>query len=250
MIKKETDKISDGDERVADNKNCTIRIIADIREQCSKVIEALKNLGADVSVEQLVSADYLASDRVAIERKTVSDFLQSIIDKRIFNQAIALKENFKRPIIFIEGMEGKNIFESLYTIRSMSPNAIRGALSFLMLEHAIPVFFTDNYKETAQFIFTMARQEQIGGKEPWLRPKRSQDSIEEWQRYIVESLPGIGQKNAEALLEHFGSVENVMTASKEKIMKVDGFGEVRAEKIREILATQYKGLKNDAYEDR
>ena len=39
---------------------------------------------------------------LAIERKTGHDFLNSIIDKRILNQLITLKENFPLQLLIIE----------------------------------------------------------------------------------------------------------------------------------------------------
>ena len=56
------------------------KIIADYREKNSLVISELINLGVDVEIRELKVADYIVKD-VAIERKTINDFVSSMINK-------------------------------------------------------------------------------------------------------------------------------------------------------------------------
>ncbi|HEX2128488.1 MAG TPA: NAD-dependent DNA ligase LigA [Solirubrobacterales bacterium] len=51
-------------------------------------------------------------------------------------------------------------------------------------------------------------------------------------------LPGIGYVNANALAEHFGSIDALLDASAEQITEVEGIGPVLAESIREELADE------------
>ena len=75
------------------------KIIYDYRERNSGIIKELIKKEVDVEEKQLNSADYIIPTKnikgdiveVGIERKTISDFLNSIIDKRILNQIILLK---------------------------------------------------------------------------------------------------------------------------------------------------------------
>lgn len=55
------------------------------------------------------------------------------------------------------------------------------------------------------------------------------------QLYVLQGLPNIGKKRAEALLEHFGGVEAVMAASENELAEVDGIGAPIAEKIRNLV---------------
>ena len=83
------------------NKVC---VFADYREK--EVIEHLKKLDLIVNDMDLEVGDFVLSDnRVVIERKTHSDFISSIIDGRLFEQAKTMKENFTNPIIIIEGIK-------------------------------------------------------------------------------------------------------------------------------------------------
>ena len=61
------------------------------------------------------------------------------------------------------------------------------------------------------------------------------------QIYVVSSIgDGVGVVVAEALLEHFGSVQAVFNAPVEELVKVNGVGKKIAEKIRAIIGGDYK----------
>lgn len=46
----------------------------------------------------------------------------------------------------------------------------------------------------------------------------------EQQLFIIESLPNIGPVNAKNLLEHFGTVANIINASESQLQEVEGIG--------------------------
>jgi len=55
-----------------------ILIYADIKEKTSGIIDILIDKGVQVIQKSMEIGDYLLSDRVCVERKTVSDFVGSI----------------------------------------------------------------------------------------------------------------------------------------------------------------------------
>src|SRR3989344_5622509 len=120
----------------------------------------LNKKGIDPEIKQLISADFIIPTKdingnihnVGIERKTTNDFLNSIIDKRIIQQLIALKENFTIPLLIIEG--SKNIYE----IRNFHPNAIRGMLASIALDYQIPIIYTKNFRDTASLLTVIAKR--------------------------------------------------------------------------------------------
>ena len=61
----------------------------------------------------------------------------------------------------------------------------------------------------------------------------------EQQLFIVESLPNIGPVNAKNLLQHFGSVSNVLNASESELQQVEGIGKKTAENIRKVVDSKY-----------
>lgn len=211
-----------------------IKIYIDNRELRSQTAKHLAELGVKLVPEQLLIADYIISDRVAIERKTTEDFLQSIIDKRLFQQLTNLKNNYKNPVLIIEG-------ETIYGKKAISPEAIRGALASIILDFNIPILWAKTSSETAHLIYTMAKREQIKEKRyPSIKREKIPLGDKELQEYIVSGLPGVDLTLAKRLLGELKTVENVFTAPEEVLRKIKGIGERTARKIREILTLPYE----------
>jgi ERCC4-related helicase len=214
-----------------------VYIYVDQRERGSGIAKKLSEMGVDVDVKQLEVADFLVSERVAVERKTVSDFLQSLVDGRLMSQMSEMARNFESPIVIIEGNPGQ-----LYTERNINPNAIRGAISSIAVNFGIPIIYTTGTEDTAAFIYVLAKREQEGkAKEIALRGEKRAMSLSEWQRFVVESLPNVSSVIAKRLLSHFGSVEKVINASEKELQDVEGIGKGKAERIKEIISSEYGG---------
>lgn len=207
-------------------------ILVDHRESRSKIDEFLRELGAEVKVAQLPVGDFLLSERVCVERKRREDFEQSIIDGRLFSQAQQLKAQFEKPLLVIEGER----FEE-----RVSRAAVLGAIASLMLDFGISIFFTKDALKTAEFLFAVAKREQLVEKRPLrLLGEKHAYSPAQQKRMIVEALPGVGPKLAKALLKKFKTVEKLMKAKEEQLQKVEGIGEEKAKAIRKILAEEYE----------
>ena len=207
-------------------------VYADSREGNSKVIRHLTEMEMDVKIRSMSVGDYQVSDEVVIERKTAKDFVDSIIDKRLFKQARDLSEEFKKPLIILEG---DDIYNGM-----IHPNAIRGTIASLALDFRISIIPTRNSQDTAAMIKRIAVREQKGEKTSIsIRTDKKPTTIMDQQLFIVESLPNIGPVNAKNLLKHFGSVSNVLNASESELQEVDGIGLKTAQNIRKVLDSKY-----------
>jgi len=211
-----------------------IKIYADIRENSSRIIPILQKRCV-VEEKNLPVGDYLLSKRVVVERKTTSDFLSSIVDGRLFEQVQELKNNFRIPLLIIEG---NTLF---YEDRKIHPNAIRGALASIAVDFSIPILWTSNQLETAELLLSIAKREQLErNKNVAMRGKKKARSVNEIQEYLLSGLPKISREKAKRLLKHFGTPEKVFTASEEELKQVEGIGEKLAKKIRYILRKNYE----------
>ncbi|MDD1776055.1 MAG: helix-hairpin-helix domain-containing protein [Candidatus Methanomethylicus sp.] len=209
-----------------------IKVIIDHREAQSATVKELIKLGVVIDFRSLKVGDYVVSDEVAIERKTCSDFASSIIDRRLFEQASAMKEAYGRPLLLLEG--------GGQPVRGISPEAVRGALITMVLDFGVPVLRADNPQETANFIFAIARREQRDcTRGVSLKDRRRPATLDGEREYVVASLPFIESTSAKRLLETFGTVEKVFTASEEDLQKVDKIGPKKAKRIRELVAGIY-----------
>lgn len=211
-----------------------ILIFADNREFNSKVVKELARKECIVKSNQLEVGDYLLSDRTCIERKTSSDFLSSVFDQRIFEQAKNLSEQFKTPVILIEG-------KGLYTKRDVHPNAVRGALSALAIDYKIPLIWSENEKDSAEIIYWIAKREQIEeNRRISIRGQKKTMTLQERQEYLVSGLPSINTKLSKRLLKHFKTPEKIFTSSNEELQKVKGIGEKLAKNIKKALTKKYE----------
>jgi len=207
-----------------------VLIFVDTRE--SSIIEYFKQYDCILQKKMLIQGDFVVSDRVVIEKKTVKDFIQSITDKRLFQQLKDMKDNFEKPLLIIEGEE------SLYGY--LHPNTIRGALAAVTVDLGIPILWTRDLADTAGLVYWIAKREQIDEKrEIALRNKKTPETIEEQQEYLIASLPDISLVRSKALLEHFKSPQNVFNASVKELQEVKGIGKKIAEKIKKVIENQY-----------
>ena len=106
---------------------------------------------------------YILSKRVAVERRTGSSFLRGIVDKTLFTSAIYLREHFEVPLLIVEGKVDDQH-------SGFNPQAVRGALSAMMLVYGVSVLSTADLNETVDLLAMMARQEQLGVPEISLIP--------------------------------------------------------------------------------
>ncbi len=211
-------------------------VFADNRERNCNVIPFLESMGCEVKRIQLEIGDYVISNTVAIERKSVQDFLASIMDGRLFSQLVFLADSYEKPLVIIEGRP-----HELFALSKMHKNALLGALSSIALDYRVPLLFSENERETAEFIYVITKRLQLGKKsEVSLRKGRPGLTLSEQQRYVVESLPLVGPKTAKRLLERFGSVKGVFNASERELEKLEKIGFKKAKKIIKLINSKYE----------
>ena len=211
-----------------------VKIILDQRER-NGIEKILKRKGAEVEINTLEVGDYILSNDVAIERKTISDFLQSLIDRRLFQQAQNMVANFNKPLFIVEGD-----LTEIYSLRNINANAIRAAISSLVLDYKTPVIFTSDIDETASFLLTIAKREQEQkNKEVSLRGSKRQLALHEQQQFFIEGLPNIGPNLAKILLKKFKTPKKVLSASEKRLSKIDKIGPKKIKGIKQILESEY-----------
>ena len=214
-----------------------VEVVIDQRELDSSIAKDLSTHdGVVTRLETLAVGDYVLSDRVAVERKSAADFVDSMLDadRSLFEQVGELSRAYARPVVIVEG-------ENLYGQRDIDPNAIRGALSALAVDFGVSVLRTEGETDTTELLATIARREQeTRDHEVSVHGEKTTKTRAEQQEYVVSSIADIGPITARSLLEHFGSVEAVMTADEEALIGVDGVGSVTAERIRDVVAAPYE----------
>ena len=213
-----------------------LRIVVDERERKSGIPQLLKSVGMNLEMKTLPIGDYIVGPETIVERKSIRDLMASVFDGRLFDQCSRLKEHFENPIVLMEG----NVDE----IEEITENPLifYGAISTVVLDFKIPVIPTPSAAHTAKLLVSMCSKKE-SHKGPYLKKIKKSTDLERQQLSTLCSLPGIGDKFAIRMLEKFGTPLKVFTASTADLAKVEGLGEARAKKIKNMLDSKSKHLK-------
>ena len=212
-------------------------IIVDSREAktAPKIVKGLTELGADISIRYLEKGDYVISNLVAFERKTVSDFVYTLTRRYLFDQLFTLKECYEKSFILIEGY-----LPIVYKYSKIQPASVWGAM-FALAKQGINLMHTNSYKETVDFLYTAAKQEQIVEKRsPVVHPVKKCESLADSQIFFMASLPNIGREKAISLLNSYQCPLNALNNVDRWSKDVNGLGPKITKKVKDVIYETYE----------
>jgi Fanconi anemia group M protein len=215
-------------------------IIVDSREASSagKIVKGLIEKGVNVRTELLEKGDYILSDQCAVERKTVQDFVYTLTRRYLFEQLFRLKDVYPRSLIVLEGY-----MPIIYKYSNIQPASIWGAM-FNLAKNGIAIVSTSSYKETVDFLYTAARQEQIVEKRSAVvHAFKKCDTLSDAQIYFIASLPSIGREKATAILDSYQTPLNALINVDDWEKTVHGLGPVITNRVKDVLSTPHKDKK-------
>ncbi len=213
-------------------------IIVDSREAntAAKIVKGLRERGVTVKIEALEKGDYVLSDECAVERKTVQDFVYTLTRRYLFEQLFKLKEVYPKSLILLEGY-----LPIIYKFSRIQPVSVWGAM-FNLAKNGIAIVNTTSYKETIDFLYVAARQEQIVEKRaPTVHPFKKCETIYDAQIFFVASLPNIGREKAIAILKSYQTPLNAFLNVDDWPKGVYGLGPKITNRVKEVLNTPFKG---------
>ncbi len=205
------------------------QLSVDHSERHSALLDAVLRSGTfDVRMVRLASGDYLIGNEVLIERKTVGDFVASLVDGRLFPQAARLAHSCYRSLLLIEG-------PTRASIPDVHPHAIEGALVSLAAMWRLPVLHSTAPEHSLLMLRFLA--DQVGRPQHQIlrRFDRKPKRLASRRLFLLQGLPGVGPALAHRLLCHFGSVERILSVDAATLAEVRGIGAKKAARIRELL---------------
>jgi Fanconi anemia group M protein len=197
--------------------------VIDDRENSSGLAAAVSRWWEPVCVGRLPVGHVEIGPVVLVERKTVSDFVLSLEDRRLFRQLAALSRASRRPLLIVEG-------EDALDAGALDPLALRGVLLTVTVGFRVPMLRTSSVADTAIHIAHIARQEarraarRATDDSP---PGRIRAAIA-----VLAAIPGVGDWRARRLLESFGSLRGVFEAGEEELAGTPGIGPATVESLR------------------
>jgi len=214
-----------------------MRIIVDKREKNSLVISELVDLGVQVDFNHLEVGDFVLSSDIIVERKTIDDFMSSMMNKRLLNQLSNMKLNCKKPLLIIEGIDEQDLYENG---RNIHENAIRGMILSIIFDFGIPIIFTKDYKDSAKFLHLIVKRQEKPDREISLKFKKRAINLSEQQQFFIEGFPGIGPSLSKKLLSEFRTVKNIINADSIDLEKIDRLDKNKISQMKKITDTYYR----------
>jgi len=205
--------------------NPKIPIIIDTREKQSLIAANLIERKVNIDFEKLEIGDYLIQDTI-IERKTFSDFVGSMLNKRLFDQLREIKK-YPKHFLIVEG------FYYNYDKFNVHENAIRGMLLSIAMDFQVPIIFTEDEKDTANFLILITKRYEKPKQEMSIRPSKTFKTLEEQKQFILEGFPGIGPAAAKNLLDKFPTLQNIFNSTEEELKEI--IDENKIKKLLELL---------------
>lgn len=223
-----------------------MQVTIDDRERGAELAGLIaRQLGRAPIVARLELGDISIGEVFLIERKTAADFVASLLDRRLASQLDRLaKLKEVRPIVIVEGP-----FNQM-ALGGMDPADVRQAMLDIPLDWRIPMIRSHDIDHTAQWIVELARRAERGASanmpyqpsnQPAARPaaatgkKPRASGAEAIQAAALKNIPGLGKNKAAMLLERFGSISAIKSATVEQIAEVPGIGREMAERILNAL---------------
>ena len=198
-----------------------------------------KQQGLEVEVCELEIGDYVFDNKVCFEMKLIPDFIASIQEGRVFNQAITMAENYDWSFVMLHGdlyQRTKEITKSRDHI-PMTIEQYIGSISSLNRYTTVLQCYNPAIDEA---YFTMMKQaEKCLLKRPIVKkfPRKDKNVCFNYLAYCVY---GISGKKAQKIVDELEikTLEDLLYLNHDKLTAVDGIGEKLAERIINTIQSE------------
>ena len=192
--------------------------------------------GLDVEVKNLQIGDYIFDEKVVFEFKTISDFVASIQDNRVFNECINQAENFDYHFCIIYG-DDHNRAKAI----SMSKNyrevnyfQYLGAIASLNRYTTVIESYSPFINEAYYRMLINARK--TLSTKPIVKkfPRKNKNPA---MNYLCYCIYGINYKKAKLIVDNYNlkSLTDLMKLTSNDLTKIEGIGEKTAQNILKAI---------------
>jgi Fanconi anemia group M protein len=249
-------------------------VVIDVHETGGKRTNAVKQLmnmldkeEIPYTIEKIPIGDVLGPEGVAIERKTVSDLVNTLKGSaagvpRFTKQMDALLQ-YEKPYLLIENIlairrdpmkgcvyvpfktkqtKGRPYVVTMERASYIHPSAL-DALIESVRDKGIQVISGFNASHSAGLLFGLVTEQTEsdkgkGRRLPVIRTRKGLDSVVDEQEFFVAGFPGINVVRARSLLEKFGSPFEIVTRTDEWT-QLPGIGAKTVESAKKLLYSDY-----------
>ena len=186
--------------------------------------------------------DYVFND-VCFEAKSTIDFLQSVINKRLWNQLDNMDRHYEHCILIIHGSIHQALAYPDYVNIDMPEQLIRnkfyGAIGKITLDTDVKLFWVEGPRKAAQIMTTICKMRPIDRNviNPSLLKSITTDDL---RVNLLGTIKGVSEMKAQMLIDEFGSLMEIGEAEIEELTKLDGIGTTIANRIIDVLNSEDK----------
>ena len=225
-------------------------LVIDSREK-SKLAELvmLKAKALNIQHEKrwIEIGDYVYDD-VCFEAKSTTDFLGSVLSKRLWTQVDNMDRHYKTNVVIIHGSLDQaisNIIENAPTKMPIAMRAIRlnnkflGAIGRLILDTDVKPIWVETEEEAALIITAVSKMKPITRDTiaPQVFKRLTTDDL---RLDLLSSIKGVSIKKAKGLIKEFGSIMEIGECSDYQLQAIEGIGETLAKRILTTLNSEEK----------
>lgn len=225
-----------------------MKLLVDHRER--HMLPLVEDMDAEVTMTQLPIGDYVlltGTEAIVVERKTVPDFLASVRSNRLWDQLLRMMElptvsgcPVKRRLLVIHG-HFQDYFQAVDIGSERDPAAfwaqLMGAYLEIVYVYNTPIISVESDRAFHAFMRILVQREAAGKNDKlpsarwYMRPVKADLPVKDRKKYILSSLPYIGNQLADNLLARFGTIAQVACASVTDLQQVPRIGKKKAELI-------------------
>lgn len=191
--------------------------------------------------------DYVFGD-VCFEAKSVTDFIGSVMSKRLWTQIDNMDRHYTTNIVIIYGSLSKGIKNIMTNSKSKLPaparavmlnNKFLGAIGRITLDTDCKAFWVPTEKEAALIITAICKMKPI--EREVIRPEVfKRITTDDLRLDLLTSIKGVSIKKAKELIKQFGSIMEIGEQEPDDLTIIDGIGTTVAERIITVLNTEKK----------
>ena len=227
-------------------------LIIDSREkEGSRLVKLVENKAKALNIQTekkwLEIGDYVFDD-VCFEAKSTTDFLGSVISKRLWTQLDNMDRHYKTNVVIIYG----TIEDAIFNVKKYSKSNIQeparsimlnnkflGAIGRITLDTDIKAFWVPTEEEASLIITAICKMKPI--QRDVIRPEIfKRVSTDDLRLDVLTSIKGVSIKKAKLLIKEYGSIMEIGEQTEEELQYLDGVGQVLATRILNTLNSEKK----------
>ena len=191
--------------------------------------------------------DYIFDD-VCFEAKSATDFLGSVMSKRLWTQLDNMDRHYQTNVVIIYG----ELEEAIHNVVTNSPsnvpigtrsimlnNKFLGAIGRIVLDTDIKPFWVRTEEEAALIITAVSKMKPLTRDTiaPQIFKRITTDDL---RIDLLSSIKGVSIKKAKELIKQFGSIMEIGECSEYELQAIEGIGETLAKRILSTLHSEEK----------